>query len=359
MKKFSKAVVPLSMTFALSALLAGCSTTPTAAPIPQAKSVAQDAVAMHHAGVAKIKVGLVTDTGGLNDHSFNHLADVGLLAAEKKWGIIGGVVQSQSAASYVPNLTAFASKGYNLVIAVGYLMQDAVAQVAKQYPHTKFMIIDDQVPGPNIVSALFDTQECGYLVGAMAEMMNHEKGIKGINGRNTLGVIGGQDIPPVESYIAGFEAGAHHVDPKAKILLNWAQSFSDPATGEELANQQISQGADIIFPVAGGTGNGVISAAAQKGIFAIGVDANQNYLAPKTVMTSALKAVDVATETVILQAATGKFKAGTQFFDLANHGVGYAPAISTVPGAIVKKVEALVPLIEKGKIKIPSMLSSH
>lgn len=354
MNKLSKVAGALSSVVALSTLLAGCSTTPSAAPV--APKVAQNAAAMHTRHAA-IKVGLVTDTGGLNDHSFNHLAYVGLQAAEKKWGITGSVVQSASAAAYVPNLTAYASQGFNLVIAVGYLMQDAVQKVARQYPHTKFMIIDDQVTGPNIDSALFDTQECGYLVGAMAELMNKQKHIHGINGRNTLGVIGGQDIPPVESYIAGFIAGVHRIDPKAKVLLNWANSFSDPATGTELADQQISQGADIVFPVAGGTGNGVISAAAQKGVFAIGVDANQNYLAPKTVMTSALRAVDVATESVIGQVVAGRFHGGTSYFDLANHGVGFAPPIKAVPASILKEVDAFVPQIESGKIKVPALLT--
>ncbi|MCY0874796.1 MAG: BMP family ABC transporter substrate-binding protein [Firmicutes bacterium] len=351
----SKTAAALSSVIALTTLLAGCSTTPSAAPVAP-KAVPQNAAAMHTSH-AKIKVGLVTDTGGLNDHSFNHLAFVGLQMAEKKWGVTGSVVQSASAAAYVPNLTAYASQGYNLVIAVGYLMQDAVQKVAKQYPHTKFLIIDDQVPGSNIDSAIFETQQCGYLVGLMAGLMNTQKHVHGINGRNTVGVIGGTQIPPVESYIAGFIAGVHHVDPKAKVLLNWANSYSDPASGTELANQQISDGADIVFPVAGGTGNGVISAAAQKGVYAIGVDANQNYLAPKTVMTSALKAVDVATETVIGTVVSGHFKGGTTYFDLKNHGVGYAPVIKAVPASIVKEVNSYIPKIESGKIKIPALLT--
>jgi len=357
MMKLSKSTVALSAVLALSSLLAGCSTSTVASPTTRQQETS--AAAPARTAVAKIKVGLVTDTGGLNDHSFNHLAYVGLQAAEKKWGVTGNVVQSQSAASYVPNLTAFASQGYKLVIAVGYLMDGAVRKVSKEYPKTKFLIIDDQVPGPNVVSALFNTEQCGYLVGVMAELMNHQKGIKGINGKNTSGGIGGLAIPPVESYMAGVKAGALKIDPKAKVLINWANSFSDPTTGKVLANQQISRGADIVFPVAGGTGNGVISAAQQKGLFAIGVDANQNYLAPKTVMTSALKAVDVATETVIKQVATGKFKGGTEFFNLANHGVGFAKPIAAVPASVLKRVESFIPLIEKGKIKVPSLLSTH
>lgn len=307
---------------------------------------------------ASFKVGLVTDVGGLNDHSFNHLAYVGLQDAEKKYGITGKVVQSTDASNYIPNLTAFASQGYQLVIAVGYLMEGAVKTLSKKYPHTKFLIIDDVVPGKNVVSALFNTEQCGFLVGAMAELMNKQK-LPQINGKNTVGVIGGVNIPPVASYMAGFIAGVHKIDPKAKVLVNWANSFTDPATGTELANQQISQGADVVFPVAGGTGNGVISAAKQHNVFAIGVDANQNYLAPTTVMTSALKAVDVATETVIAQALTGKFKGGVELFNLKNNGVGFASPIKAVPASVLKKVESFIPLIESGKIKVPAALPKN
>lgn len=328
---------------AMSAMVVGMTTPPTMAA---------------SSSNASFKVGLVTDVGGLNDHSFNHLAYVGLQAAEKKYGITGKVVQSTDASNYIPNLTAFASQGYQLVIAVGYLMEGAVKTLSKQYPHTKFLIIDDVVPGKNVVSALFNTEQCGFLVGAMAELMNKQK-LPQINGKNTVGVIGGVNIPPVASYMAGFIAGVHKIDPKAKVLVNWANSFTDPATGTELANQQISQGADVVFPVAGGTGNGVISAAKQHNVFAIGVDANQNYLAPTTVMTSALKAVDVATETVIGQALTGKFKGGVELFNLKNNGVGFALPIKAVPASVLKKVESFIPLIESGKIKVPAALPKN
>ncbi len=299
------------------------------------------------------KVGLVTDTGGLNDHSFNHLAYVGLQKAESQLGVKGEVVQSQAASDYVPELTRFAQNGDNLVIAVGFLMQQAVEQVSKEYPNTKFLIIDDPITDrPNVVSAIFDTQQCGYLVGAMAGLMQKQHGIKGINGQNVLGVIGGQNIPPVTSYIAGFYQGAQKVDPGVKIILNYANSFTDQATGQQLAKDEIAKGADIIFPVAGGTGTGSINAAKAAGVYAIGVDANQNYLAPQTVITSALKAVDTATYDVIKEAQQGKFKSGVQTFDLSNNGVGIAPPTSTVPQSIVQQVNQLATQIKSGAITV-------
>lgn len=299
------------------------------------------------------KVGLVTDTGGLNDHSFNHLAYVGLQKAVSQLGVKPEVVQSQAASDYVPELTRFAQNGDNLVIAVGYLMQQAVEQVSKEYPNTKFLIIDDAVTDrPNVVSAIFKTEQCGYLVGAMAGLMQKQHGIKGINSQNVLGVIGGVSIPPVNSYIAGFYQGAQKVDPGVKIILKYANSFTDQATGQQLAQDEISNGADIIFPVAGGTGTGSINAAKSAGVYAIGVDANQNYLAPQTVITSALKGVDTATFDVIQETEKGQFKKGVQYFDLANNGVGIAAPTSTVPQSVVQQVNQLASQIKSGAITV-------
>lgn len=309
---------------------------------------------------ANFKVGLVTDIGGLNDHSFNHLAYLGLEAAKAKYGVTVSVVQSHQSSDYFPNLSTYAQQGYNLVIAVGFLMDSAVQKVAKEYPKTKFLIIDDAITGhSNVMSALFDTQQCGYLVGVMSGLMNQQKHIPQINGKNVIGLIGGMDIPPVTSYMAGFVAGVHKVDPKGKVLIDWTNSFTDPGLGKEDALSLISKGADIIFPVAGGTGDGAIAAAKEKNVFAIGVDANQNYLAPKTVMTSALKGVNIATEIAIGDALHHHFKAGLNFFDLKNKGVGFAPPIPAVPKWIVKRVNSYVPLINSGKIKPPSALSTR
>ncbi len=325
-----------------------------------AKSVVHKTASHKTVSHANFKVGLVTDTGGLNDHSFNHLAYMGLLAAKRKYGISTSVVQSQQTSDYVPNLSTYAQSGYNMVIAVGYLMDSAVQKVAKEYPKTKFFIIDDAITNhPNVMSAIYDTQQCGYLVGVMAGLMNLQKHVKQINGKNVVGMVGGQDIPPVESYMAGFRAGVKKVDPKATVLIDWANSFTDPGLGKEDALSLISRGADIVFPVAGATGTGVIEAAKQKNVFAVGVDANQNYLAPKNVMTSAMKGVDVSTEIAIGDALTNHFKGGVQYFDLKNKGVGYAAPIAAVPKAIDAKVKSFIPLIISGKINPPSTLSAH
>lgn len=300
------------------------------------------------------KVGLVTDTGGLNDHGFNHLAYVGLERAHSQLGVGVSVVQSTSASDYVPNLTNYARHGYNLVIAVGFLMAQAVQQVAKEFPKTKFMIIDDSVPGNNVASSLFETQQCGYLVGELAGLIQKDKALSGINGFNTLGVVGGMSIPPVNTYIAGFYAGVHSVDPTAKIILRYTNDFNNPNNGQSYAQAEIAQHADIIFQVAGGTGLGVITAAQQAHVYAIGVDANQNYLAPDTVITSALKGVDVATYDVIQMASQGKFHSGNIFFSLKDNGVAMATPISAIPSSIVQQVRHTEQEIRSGKIVPPT-----
>jgi len=325
-------------------LLAGCGST----------SSSTGASSTSGSKAAQYKVGLVTDTGGLNDHGFNHLAYEGLLQAKNQLGVTVSVVQSQTESDYVPFLTNYAKQGYNLVIAVGFLMAQAVQQVSHEFPHTHFMIIDDEVNGPNVTSSLFETQQCGYLVGELAGLIQKDRALPNINNDNTLGVVGGMSIPPVNTYIAGFYAGVHAVDPSAKILLKYTNDFNNPNNGQVFAQSEIAQHADIIFQVAGGSGLGVITAAQQAHVYAIGVDADQNYLAPNTVITSAEKGVNVATFDTIKEGLDGTLKAGPQYFSLANNGVGMAPPISAIPRSIVNQVLQSEKEIISGKIVPPT-----
>lgn len=342
---YKKLITSGAAVLTLGALVAGCGANQN----NTAGGTANTSSGAH----ADFKVGLVTDTGGLNDHGFNYLADQGLVKAEKDFGITGKVVQSTKESDYVPNLQNFAQKGYQLVIAVGYLMDGAVKQVAKEYPNTKFLIIDDAITGmPNVTSAIYKTEQCGYLVGAMAGLMEKQTGIKGINDKNVVGVVGGQQIPPVTSYIAGFQQGVQKTDPGATVLVKFANSFSDQALGSQIAQNEISNGADIIFPVAGGTGIGSIDAAQSAGVYAIGVDADQNYLAPKTVITSALKGVDTSTYDVIQETMNKQFKEGIQYFDLKNNGVGIAKPNSAVPQSVIQQVDDLKKQIIDGTITV-------
>jgi basic membrane protein A len=305
------------------------------------------------------KVGLVTDIGGLNDRSFNQLSYEGLLRAKKELGVQIGVVQSTAQTDYVQNLTHFAQGGYNLVIAVGFLMKDATAQVSKQFPQTQFLLIDDVINGqPNVSSAVFSTEQCGYLVGALAAMVEDEKALvlPGLRHTRMLGVVGGIRIPPVDSYIAGYYQGAWAVDPKITVLRGYTGNFNDPASGKALALAQHSRGAEIIFQVAGGTGEGVIAAAKEQGFLAIGVDSDQAYLAPENVLTSAIKRVDTSVFLTAKRLRDGNLTGGIETFDLRNGGVGIGSIHKGVPVSLAAKVDAMKQGIVSGKVKVSATI---
>lgn len=302
------------------------------------------------------KVGLVTDVGGLNDHGFNHLADEGLNRAESQLHISGSVAQSQSESDYVPLLTNAARQGNNLVIAVGFAMHDAVESVSKQFPNTKFMIIDDEITDrSNVQSSLFNTEQCGYLVGALAGLIQKQHALKNLNNKNVFGVVQGADAPPVNSYIAGFQQGVKATDPAVTVKVINANSFTDQALGSTIANNLIAAGADIIFPVAGAVGVGSIQAAQKAGVYAIGVDADQGYLSPN-VITSATKGVDTSVFDAIQNTMNGKFSSGDVYYNLKNSGVGFAKPVSSIPSSIVSTVNGYAKQIMNNSIKVSATM---
>ena len=239
-----------------------------------------------------IKVGLVTDIGGLNDRSFNQLANEGLERAKSELGVETRVLISKANSDYVPNLSTLAQQQYDLVIGVGFLMAEAMNTVAPKFPNTKFAIIDVDATGlkakpTNVAGLLFKENEAGYLVGYMAGLYLKDEG------GGTASSVGGQKIPPVDHYIAGYQKGVKAANPDAKVVNGYSQKFDDPAPCKELALNQIAEGAKVVFQVAGGCGLGALDAAKEKGVQGIGVDADQAYLGDQ-IMTSALKKVDVA-----------------------------------------------------------------
>jgi len=342
----SRLISSLAVVLIFALALVGCGKTATT-PAPAANEPVKK----------EFKVALVTDVGGLNDHSFNFLANKGLEKAEKDLGIKKAVVESKQMTDYETNLSRFAEDKYNLVIAVGFLMQDAVVKVSALYPDTKFMIIDSSITDrPNVASAMFKTEQCGYLVGVMAGLLEKAPAIPNALGKNTVGLVGGMKIPPVDDYIAGFIQGAKSVNSDITINLKYTNKFDDPALGKQTALSQIAGGADIVFPIAGGTGSGVIDAAKDKNVYAIGVDADQNYMAPDNVITSALKGMDVATFDIIKSVMDDKFKSGDVLFDLSNNGVGFATPTKVVPKEVVDKVTEAAKQIKEGKIKVTNVI---
>jgi basic membrane protein A and related proteins len=299
-----------------------------------------------------IKVALVTDIGGLDDRSFNFLANKGLNDAKKKLGVQGRVYISKSNADYVPNLVA-AARTYkaNLVIAVGFLMNEALATVATRYPDTKFAIIDYPAAllkgkPKNARGLLFAEQEAGYLVGVAAATVAKS---------GTIGSVGGQKIPPVDHYIAGYQYAAKRIKAGMKTLNGYSQNFVAQDPCKEQALNQIDQGADVVFQVAGNCGLGALSAAKERGKWGIGVDADQWYLGPH-ILTSALKKVDVAVFSTVALVKAGKFKGGVDtLFNVKNNGVGYGRVSKNAPANLRARLDAAVAAIKAGKVgKIPT-----
>jgi basic membrane protein A len=310
-------------------------------------------------GGKKQYVVLVTDIGQLNDHGFNQLAYQGLKRAQRQLGIRGDVYQSPSSADYVPNLATAARKGADLVISVGFDQANSIAKVAKQFPNTHFAIIDvdwGDLPGhpKNVEGLIFKEQEVGYLAGYLAGLV--EKATPGSKG--VIGSAGGQKQPPVDRYIAGYQAGARAADPGVKLLNGYSQEWVDQAKCKTIAQNQIDAGANIVFQVAGGCGLGVLDAAKQNKVWGIGVDADQSYLGPQ-VLTSAEKGVDTSVYSTVQQVLAGKFKGGTNsVFSLSNNGVRLGKISPKVPQSDVEKVREVARQIADGKIKnIPTTVS--
>lgn len=303
----------------------------------------------------KIKVGLVTDQGGLNDRSFNTLANKGLQQAKKELGVDGNVLESKSSGDYQPNLGQFVSQQFDLIVAVGFLMGDPVKAVAANGGSSKFAIVDYSFDPPldNVRGLLFKEEEAGYLAGALAGMVESEGKLKGLNGAKVVSAIGGQKIPPVDKYIAGYKAGVIAECKDCKVLISYSQDFIAQDKCKEQALTQISQGSDIVFQVAGGCGLGALDAVKTKGVWGIGVDADQAYLGSH-ILTSALKKVDVAVFDTIKAAQDGSFQGGSDgVYGLNEDGVGLgkiAPAATAYEARVAKVVEE----IKAGKITIPT-----
>ncbi|MGB2953751.1 MAG: BMP family ABC transporter substrate-binding protein [Gaiellaceae bacterium] len=320
---------------------------------------------------ATVKAGLVTDIGGLNDRSFNHLANLGRLKAQKELKVSTRVIESKSGGDYIPNLTTLAHLNYKIIIGVGFLMADAIDTVAQKFPNLDFAIIDycDKnsfstcggvlTHSPKNTDGLFfKSEQSGYLVGYLAGLMVKKQG-----GKQVVSAVGGQSLPSVNNWIAGYKAGAKKSNPKVTVLIDYSNQFPVSASPKckSLAENQIARGSQVIFQVAGGCGLGALDAAKEhhKGkrpVWGIGVDADQAYLGAH-ILTSGVKRVDLATFDVIKAVKNGTFKGGRDLvFDLKNHGQDVGKISSKVPKAFITKMNAIKKLIISGKIKPPAKL---
>jgi basic membrane protein A len=304
----------------------------------------------------KVRVGMVFDVGGKGDKSFNDSAYRGLLNAADDFGIQYTEFEPGQDADRETGLRKLAQADYDLIIGVGFLFSDAMRSVAADYPGVNFACVDfdvrpDEVLPPNLEGLRFREEEGSFLVGVLAGLFTK-------TGR--LGFVGGMDIPLIHKFEAGYIAGAKYAKNNVSITVAYAgtspQAFADPAKGKELALLQYGRGVDVIYHAAGSTGNGVIEAARETGKYAIGVDSNQNYMAPGHVLTSMVKRVDNAVYMTIKSAVDGQFQGGIREFGLADDGVGYAVDQyneELLTPAMIEEVEAARTAIIDGKIIVP------
>ncbi len=332
------------------ALALGACAAPTAAP------------------AAKKKVGLVTDVGGVNDKSFNQSAWEGTQKAAKEFGFDTKFIESKQPTDYEKNIDQFATEKYDVIITVGFLMGDATAAKAKQYPNIKFAIIDNAyfptkgvaycddtkkdcyVDGglTNVTSLMFQEDQVGFLAGVLAG---------GMTKTGTVCTVSGMEIPPVVRFVVGFQNGAKWIKSDAKALNVYIPSFTDPAKGKETGQSMISQGCDVVFGVGGNTGNGGLLAAKEKGLMAIGVDVDQYLTYPEVkdaLISSAAKNVDIAVYNYLKSVSDGSSKAGVFTANLQNGGVGLAPFHdwdSKIPQAVKDKIKAASDGLKSGSIQ--------
>lgn len=300
---------------------------------------------------AEFKVALVLDRGGKDDKSFNTSAYEGATLAKKKLGVFLKYVEVADDNGFEPMLRGFAQREFDLIIGIGFSQREAIRKVSAQFPNRHFAIVDSEVTALNVRSLMFEEHEGAYVIGAIAAMTSKT---------GKIGFVGGMDIPLIRRFVMGYEAGAKRINPQIKVLDNYvgvtSEAWNNPPKGKELAVSQYEAGVDIIFAGAGASGLGVFDAAEERKKFAIGVDANQDWIKPGVILTSMLKRVDEAVFAVIQEAQAGKFTGGVKRFGLGNKGVDYSfdqynAKILTEP--VRKRADELKAEIIAGKVAVP------
>jgi basic membrane protein A and related proteins len=309
-------------------------------------------------GSSGIRAAMVTDTGGIDDQSFNAGSWAGLKRAEAEKIIDKPrFLESREQSDYKTNLSTLAEQGYNVVIAVGFLMEDALKDVAPSKPDTKFAIIDGSAPTgadgkvlPNCVSLKFREEEGSFLAGYLAGKMTKT---------GAIGFVGGMDTPLIKKFEVGYYAGAKTARPDIRVIPGYVGSWTDNGKGRLMAEDQFRKGADIIFAAAGKSGIGVLDAANEKGtgFYGIGVDSDQDHIHPGRVLASMMKTVDGAVYDTVRAVRDGKWTPGEQVLGVKEGGVHLSPMKYTkkdVPPDVLATIDRLSKMIAEGQIKVPS-----
>lgn len=303
------------------------------------------------------RAALIVAQGGLGDQSYNDLANAGFQRAVEAAGIEGRAVESDDVVAQAAEILRRASDaGFGLIVDLEYSHGEPMLEVAKDYPDTNYVILNQVREGANIASVLFQEQEGSYLAGTLAALVTTDTSIKGINAEPIIGVIGGTKSAGIDKFIAGYIEGAKAANPDVEVKVAYSNNFGDPSIGLQMAKAMFEEGADIVYQVAGGTGMGVIQAAKEAGRYAIGVDTDQDGIAPGAVLTSMIKRTDVAVEAMVEAFAEDGFPRGeTITFGLAENGVGLSEMKHTkdlIPAAILEKVEEARKAILNGDVKV-------
>ena len=307
-------------------------------------------------GERQLRVGLVVEPAGI-EHTYSHGAYLGLERAVRELGIRGRVLTSVPKEGYVPSLSLLARQKYDLVIGFGLPAAAAIDRVAIRFPETRFAIIDfdhdDLAHRPeNVVGLAFRAEQAGYLAGHLAALV-----LTLSPGDEVISSVGGERIPGVERWIAGYHAGARGANPLVTTLNSYTDDFFDPVKGRSVALSQIAKGSRVVFGVAGTCGLGALEAAGERGIWGIGVDVDQSHLG-RHILTSALVRFDVAVFDTIEALARGTLETGrTSRFTLENHGVGLGTINAAVPSSLKAEIEDVRAEIVAGKISIPSSVT--
>ena len=299
------------------------------------------------------KVGMITDTGGVNDESFNQSAWKGFQDAQEKFGedkLEVKYLESKQDADYAPNIDTLVDEEMDLIVGVGFKLEPAITEAAKNYPEQQFALIDAVCEGEqpeNVTSLLFEDNASSYLTGLIAGRMTET---------NKVGFIGGMESVVLSKFDYGFRAGVEAANPDAEVMVQYANSFTDSALGKTIANQMHSKNADIIFTCAGAVGIGAIEAAKENNKKAVGVDQDQNALAPDNVITSAMKNIDVSVLELLSKVVDGSYKGGEIIVNtLSMNAVGIAPTSDkNVPPDVLEYVNEQAEKIKSGEIKVPA-----
>lgn len=338
-------LLPLGLTALVAVVLTAVGFVASGAAAPQATT---------------FRAGLVSDVGRFNDRGFNQFQLEGLQRARRVLKIQIRAIESRSASEYLPNMASLARQGYGIVISAGFLLADATAEVAKQFPNTRFAITDFSVKAPpfngqirNVEGLTYATEENSYLIGCLAARLAAREGSRNIS------VVGGVKIPPVDTFLAGYRAGALRCVRGTRVQIGYSQDFIDAAKCKAIAENHIDAGARVVFNVAGPCGLGALEAAKERNRWGIGVDKDQSFLG-NHILTSAVKRVDVGIFLAVRGAKTGKGykRGGDLVFNLKNGGVslGKISKRARIPKAWLTQINNLKKQIIANKLNPPRVV---